>query len=100
MQTGAALRDAGIELVLENAEQWASEIEVAFNWWLEHVAPAEFTLEQFRMFVEAHDMPPPHHPNAWGGLAKKFANRITPIGYTTSTRPQAHARLTRTYRRA
>lgn len=100
MTSGAALRDEGIEVVMENAAEWADEVEVAFNWWLEHIAPAEFTLEQFRMFVEAHDMPPPHHPNAWGGLAKKFANRITPIGYSNSARPSAHARLTRTYRRA
>lgn len=100
MATGAALRDQGIELVMDNAADWASEIQVAFNWWLDNVAPDEFTLEKFRMFVEANDMPPPHHPNAWGGLAKKFADRIKPVGYTTSARPKAHARLTRTYRRA
>lgn len=100
METGAAMRDAGISVVMENAAEWADEIEVAFNWWLNNLAPAEFSLEQFRMFVEAHDMPPPHHPNAWGGLAKKFADRITPVGFTTSVRPSAHARLTRTYRRS
>ena len=98
--SGAALRDQGIEQVMENAANWADEVEVAFNWWLEHAAPDTFTLEQFRMFVEQHEMPPPHHPNAWGGLAKKFADRITPVGYTTSARPSSHARLTRTYRRA
>lgn len=98
--SGAALRDEGIKQVMDNAAEWADEVEVAFNWWLKHIAPAEFTLEQFRMFVEAHDMPPPHHPNAWGGLAKKFADRITPIGYFTSVRPAAQARMTRTYRRA
>lgn len=98
--TGAELRDEGIAQVMDNAAVWSAEIGVAFNWWLEHLAPAEFTLEQFRMFVEAHDMPPPHHPNAWGGLAKRFADRIQPVGFTTSTRPQAHARLTRTYKRA
>lgn len=100
MDTGESLRDAGIEQVMANAATWGHEISVAFNWWLDNVAPAEFTLEDFRMFVEAHDMPPPHHPNAWGGLAKRFADRITPIGFTTSVRPQAHARVTRTYRRA
>ena len=97
---GAALRDAGIDQVMSNAAQWAYEIDVAFNWWLENAAPQEFTLEQFRMFAEAYDMPPPHHLNAWGGLAKRLAGRIKHIGFTTSVRPQAHARLTRTYRRA
>lgn len=97
---GAQRRDAGIERVLSSHQAWRNEISVAFNWWLENCAPPEFTFEQFRNFLEACDYPNPHHPNAWGGLAKTFADRIQPVGYTTSIRPQAHARLTRTYRRA
>lgn len=97
---GAALRDAGIERVLEGEDKWLAEIDVAFNWWIENAAPVEFTLEQFRSFMDACSYPQPHHPNCWGGLAKKFADRIQQVGYTTSVRPQAHARLTRTYRRA
>lgn len=97
---GAALRDDGIARVMSAEEEWAEDAGVAFNYWLNNVAPVEFTLEAFRMYVEAHDMPEPHHPNVWGGLAKRFADRIQPVGYTTSVRPQAHARLTRIYRRA
>jgi len=100
MVTGQALRDEGIELVLENSDDWGQEAQVAFNWWLEHLAPEVFTLEQFRTFVLDAGMPPPHHPNVWGGLAKKFADRITPVGFAISERPSAHARVTRTYRRA
>ena len=37
--------------------------------------------------------------NAWGGLAKKFAHLIEPVGYRQSLRLSAHARLTRTYKR-
>lgn len=97
---GAALRDDGIEIVLNNSGEWLELAQSQFDWWLENQAPEEFTLEQFRLFWDSFLFPQPHHPNAWGGLAKKFANRIKPVGYTTSARPQAHARLTRTYRRA
>ncbi len=97
---GAQRRDAGIERVLENHAEWKYEVSCAFSWWLENAAPVEFTFESFRNFLEACHFPEPHHPNAWGGLAKTFADRIKPVGYATSARPQAHARLTRTYRRA
>lgn len=100
MSTGQQLRDAGIDQVLDNAAAWADEVGLAFQWWLRTEAPEEFALEDFRACVERYGIGQPHHVNAWGGLAKKFADRITPIGYTTSVRPQAHARVTRTYRRA
>lgn len=99
MNTGAALRDAGIETVMANAQAWADEVEHGWRFWLQHHAPDEFTLEQFRMWVTPH-IGEPHHPNAWGGLAKRFASDMKHTGFTTSARPQAHARLTRTYRRA
>lgn len=97
---GEALRDAGIERVMLNADEWADDASVAFNWWLDNCAPPEFTLEQFRSFLDACAYPQPHHPNVWGGMAKRFADRIQHVGFTTSVRPKAHARLTRTYRRA
>lgn len=97
---GAALRDDGIEAVLSSEHEWAADTSIAFNWWLENCAPPEFTFEQFRNFLADCDYPEPHHPNVWGGMAKRFADRIQHVGYTTSIRPEAHARLTRTYRRA
>lgn len=97
--SGAQLRDEGIALVMDNAAGWADEIEQAWRHWLRYQAPPEFTLEQFRVWVTPH-IGEPHHPNAWGGLAKRFARYIKPVGYTTSARPQAHARVTRIYRRA
>lgn len=96
---GAALRDDGIETVMSNAETWASEIDQAWRHWLRYIAPPVFTLEQFRIWVTPH-IGEPHHPNAWGGLAKRYANSLVHVGFTTSARPQAHARLTRTYKRA
>lgn len=99
MTTGAALRDAGIDAVMANAQAWAEEVERGWRHWLHNQAPEEFTLEQFRVWVTPY-IGEPHHPNAWGGLAKRFASDITHTGFTTSARPQAHARLTRTYRRA
>lgn len=100
MITGPYLRDEGIEQVMSSEEAWAEEIGVAFHWWLKNCAAEEFTFEQFRMFVQGYGVPEPHHPNVWGGLAKRFAYLIEPVGHAMSVRPKAHARLTRTYRRA
>lgn len=99
MNTGAALRDAGISAVMSNAQAWADEVEHGWRHWLQWQAPDTFTLEQFRVWVTPY-IGEPHHPNAWGALAKRFASDIVATGFTTSERPQAHARLTRTYRRA
>jgi len=99
MNTGQQLRDAGIKQVLDNAAAWADEVGLAFQWWLRTEAPEEFALEDFRACVERYGIGQPHHVNAWGGLAKKFAHLIEPVGYRQSLRLSAHARLTRTYRR-
>jgi hypothetical protein len=100
MSTGAQLRDQGITLVLDNAADWALVSQVNFTFWLEHAAPAEFTIEDFRIYAANNGMPEPHHPNAWGAMSKRFKKLIKPIGYTQSQRPLAHSRLTRTYQRA
>ena len=99
MTASAQLRDAGINQVLDNAAAWADEVGLAFRWWLNTEAPEEFALEDFRACVERYGIGQPHHVNAWGGLAKKFANLIEPVGYRQSLRLSAHARLTRTYKR-
>ena len=100
MSTGAQLRDQGITLVLENSADWALVSQVNFTFWLEHVAPHEFSIEDFRIYAAANGMPEPHHVNAWGALSKRFKHLIRPVGYTQSQRPLAHSRLTRTYQRA
>lgn len=99
MNTGAQLRDEGIEQVLDNAVHWAHDVEPAFRYWLAVHAPGVFTLEMFRTWALANGLAEPHHPNAWGGLAKRFKGYLEPVGYANSERPQAHARLTRTYTR-
>lgn len=99
MSAGAALRDAGIDQVLDHAADWATEVRLAFRWWLETEAPEEFAIEDFRACVERYGITKPHHVNAWGGLSKKFAHLIEPVGYRQSLRSSAHARLTRTYKR-
>ncbi len=100
MSTGKELRDEGIALVLDNAADWALVSQVNFTFWLEHVAPPVFSIEDFRIYAAKHGMPEPHHPNAWGALSKRFSKLIKPIGYTQSRRPSAHSRLTRIYERA
>jgi hypothetical protein len=94
---GPSLRDAGIARVMESAEPWAHEVERAFRYWLAAEAEPLFTFEQFRVWAEGNGLAQPHHPNAWGGLTKRFKALVEPVGYATSERPQAHARLTRTY---
>ena len=100
MSSGEQLRDQGITLVLDNAADWALVSQVNFTFWLEHVAPTEFSIEDFRIYAAKNGMPEPHHPNAWGAMSKRFSHLIQPVGYTQSQRPAAHSRLTRTYKRA
>jgi hypothetical protein len=96
---GPALRDAGIARVMENNDIWAHEVERAFRYWLAAESDPVFTFEQFRVWATSNGLGEPHHPNAWGGLTKRFKHFVQPVGYTTSERPEAHARLTRTYTR-
>lgn len=99
MATGQQLRDDGIALVNNNSGSWGAESDAAFNYWLAHVASYTFTIEQFRVWATARGLQEPHHPNAWGGLARRYRNQIACVGFTTSERPQAHARATRVYMR-
>tara|TARA_R110000764_G_scaffold14411_3_gene41143 strand:- start:222 stop:524 length:303 start_codon:yes stop_codon:yes gene_type:complete len=100
MSTGAQLRDLGIAQVLKHDDDWAMVSTVKFSFWLEHIAPVEFCIEDFRTYAESTGMPMPHHPNAWGAISKRFKKLIRTVGYTQSQRPSAHSRLTRTYQRA
>lgn len=100
MNEGAVLRDAGIQQVMAHNEDWAGEVTRAFHWWINRIDPHDtFALEDFRACVEELGMPQPHHVNAWGGLAKRFAHLIEPVGYAQSSRPSSHARITRLYRK-
>ena len=42
---GKSLKDAGIKLVLDHAEEWKDQAELAFDWWLESVAEQQFTMD-------------------------------------------------------
>ena len=97
---GRSLKDAGIKLVLDHAEEWEDQAELAFDWWLESVADQQFTMDDFRTFCEEIELPQPHHPNAWGAFTKKVQSRIHPVGFIESKRPSAHARVIRMYCRA
>ena len=97
---GKSLKEAGIKLVLDHAEEWKDQAELAFDWWLESVAQQQFTMEDFRTFCEEIELPQPHHPNAWGAFTKKVQNRLFPVGFIESKRPAAHCRVVRMYQRA
>jgi len=97
---GKSLKEAGIKLVLDHATEWKEQAELAFNWWLESVAPETFTIDDFRDFCEEIELPSPHHCNAWGAFTRKLQGRIHPVGFVESKRPSAHARVIRMYQRA
>ncbi len=100
MSTGAQLRDHGIAQVLKHHDNWAMVSTLKFSFWLEHIAPIEFCIEDFRTYAESTGMRMTNPPNAWGAISKGFKKLIRTVGYTHSQRPSAHARLPRTYQRA
>jgi hypothetical protein len=96
---GIALRDAGMARVMESEGDWASQLDAYFFRFLAQ-APDTFTWDDFRTFAESQGIEQPHHPNAWAASFKRFARHLEFCGVTTSTRPTAHARMVRQYRRA
>jgi hypothetical protein len=97
--TGEMLRDAGIAHVMAGEDSWLITLERLFDRFLD-VAPITFTWQDFREYAEAQGIGQPHHPNAWSASVKRFRRRVEMVGVTNSTRPAAHARLIRVYRRA
>jgi hypothetical protein len=97
---GRSLKDAGIKLVLDHSSEWQEQADLAFDWWIQSVAPEKFTIDDFRDFCEEIELPQPHHPNAWGAFGRRIQKRLHPVGFIESKRPSAHARIIRMYERA
>ena len=105
-ELGRILRDEGMAQVSENAGEWKDIAGQMLDAWIDTVYPnEEFTGEYVRRYLEEHDCPAPHHPNAWsaviGGRLRKWlkAGRIKIEGWQQSSSPQAHARRVVLYKK-
>lgn len=93
-RTGALETQLSMDAALERAEDWAAKAERWF-WSVSYLAI--FTADDLREMVGD----PPAHGDAMGAVFRK-AHRsgvIQRVGFTTSTRPDAHGRALRTWRR-
>lgn len=104
-KTGEQLRDAGMAQVSENAGEWRDVARAAAERWFNQLpAGMQFTAEDIRDDIQS-TVGTPHHDNAWsavlGGRARSWLKNesIVFIGTRTASRPQAHARILRVYRK-
>lgn len=94
MRTGPLETQLSMDAALERAEAWVERAER----WFGSVRPGvDFTADDLRDLVGD----PPAHGDAMGAVFRKAhrSGLITCSGFTTSTRPDAHGRALRTWRR-
>lgn len=96
--TGTQLRDAGMKLASESAEQdsWGWN-ETAYQLLTEFVKTKnyydEWMCEEFREFAMEKGLPEPPSKRAFGSVIIKAAknNLVQKIGYGITTNPKCHA---------
>lgn len=97
LELGRALRDEGVAIADENADQWW---KATADQAIDHLAATgrPFSADD----VRALGVPDPVSPRAWGArfLAASKQGRITPVGYVQSARPSVHAHPIRLWRGA
>ena len=96
---GRALRDAGIDKVLEAEKaQWRGYVDDAVA--VVAARGKEFTSDDSGSLMDSWGIPAPHHPNAIGATFRSAAMKVAkPTGrYIQSIRPNAHARTIRVWR--
>lgn len=91
--TGLDLKNAGIKRVSENNEEFLEMMRKEAR----RIARAEgnCSTDELHKFSEKMDIYP-KHPNAFGAIFYEGSEWF-PVGYKKSTRPQAHARVIRTW---
>lgn len=103
LEAATAARDAGIELVADNAgEAWMREALKGLRYYC-GIQDKPFLFEDFRWWWGVSGGTAPHHHNAWGALCRVaikdgLIQRTGVYRTTRSTRTHAHPCMT--YRRA
>ena len=103
---GQALKKEGMARVTKSDPAWAEQANV----WLRAVFKKLpkghiFTTEELRLGAEKAGLPAPHHPIAWGAVMGSFCREmvgdgaIRHTGYESATRPEAHGRMMRVYKK-
>lgn len=94
MRTGALETQLSLDAALERAEDWSERAKT----WLQRLNPgSRLTAETLRLHVG----PPPAHGDACGAVIRGASRSgvIRAVGFTSSTRPDAHGRLLRVWQR-
>ena len=93
MKTGQELRDNGIAVAIQHAnqveEKWS---EIAYNFFLSFIRNnSEFQIEDVRT-AAINSVPEPPSKRAWGGIAVKAskAGLIRRMGFRNVKNPKAH----------
>jgi len=104
---GRRRRDHGTSVVMDHTpEQWRACYRVAAAEWFDALPIGEtFTGEQLRLACKRAGLGNPHHPNAWGSMARAFLKqcfddeRVAIAGVSSALDPVSHASLLARYRK-
>ena len=90
-RTGEDLKERGLASVEDNSEPW---MRAAVSTLERARLETPWTCDDLREVLEAANLGEPHHPNAWGALARNVAKArgLKIVGYTKSGRASAHVR--------
>ena len=102
----AQARDEGTERVMFNQSlDWRESYRSAAVMFMKSLSPGdEFIGEDLRIFAIKTGIAAPHHPNAWGAMARAILSdwaksaRIETVGVRNAKSVAAHARLYPVYR--
>ena len=95
--SGEALRDAGIQQAIGNANQecasWSEKAFIALQEFLRYTSKRSFMTEELRCWAhQDYGLPRPPHSRAWGGVVGRAAKQglIRKIGITQVRNRTAH----------
>jgi hypothetical protein len=67
-------RDKALKKVMANAGDEWKDMALRYLGWYSQGRP-DFIAEEFRIYWQREDLPPPHHHNAWGALFRIAAQQ-------------------------
>jgi hypothetical protein len=107
MTVGEALRDEGIQRVLQFEGDWKEQYRtIVVGWFVRRPKGHAFTGETLRLVARHCGLGEPHHHNAWSGQAAGLIKRWLKDGaieltgdLKLATSPRTHAHALREYRK-